>query len=525
MLTMALVLVSACVEETWISEKHPDSTDMITFGMNLPEGWNEAEKTRTSSQPTESSSQSTSYVTEPVCFDQTINGDTITVYAIVEDIPTTTITTRIDSIPTDSTSHTRGTPLDKSYDLGVFAYVFPKGEETIVTAYDGSNTGLQEFMKNTHLDVDDNFSYSPIKYWPGPNYWVKFFAYSPHSENVKTTLWGGETTGFFEVTTTENMPSITYNVPKDVSEQLDLTTCDHETLAGNSNTPVNLNMKHVMSAIKVKVGTIPEGTIEEIHFSNLKYKGSRAINNTSWTLDDDKSPFPFAQTFNPALTPENGNQIGSTFYLMPQSFSDNNPDNNPQLYIRLNVDERTYGLTKSINKIIGEWEEGKMYTFVITTPQEVEVNVDDKLSDDTKIKSDLQIKNTGLAPIYVRATFIGNWVLERIEEGETHYDVVADWKDTDGIFEWGTDGEPETGSTVRNWRKGSDGFYYYMNEIPSGESIRAEDKLFDTYTLTASAPPVAHAMLELTIAVQAFRREDLKRVWPSDITDDISTTP
>ena len=138
-----------------------------------------------------------------------------------------------------------------------------------------------------------------------------------------------------------------------------------------------------------------------------------------------------------------------------------------------------------------------------------------------KIKSKLLIKNTGISPIYVRAAIIGNWVTEKTEGGITTYDVVADWLSTDGEFDWGGI-EPYSDTTpVRSWLKGADGFYYYTKELAREASI--PDKLFDTYTLTANAP-VPDAVLDLTIAVQAVRWEDLSTpisegeyIWPAKI--------
>jgi hypothetical protein len=139
----------------------------------------------------------------------------------------------------------------------------------------------------------------------------------------------------------------------------------------------------------------------------------------------------------------------------------------------------------------------------------------------------LEIKNTGLSPIYVRAAIIGNWVLEKTDAvtGKvTSYEVVADWQETDGVFIWGEGGEPTNNYTtpVRNWLKGPDGFYYYKLELAPGVSVPKDYNLFDTYTLTGSAP-VANAVLDLTIAVQAIQGKDLvnyknsDEVWPQEI--------
>lgn len=402
-----------------------------------------------------------------------------------------------------------------------------------VTAFLNNNANAG-FMNGTEVSlIDGKWTYSPIKYWPhNQTDKIHFFGYAQSiGENI-TPLFS--VSGEPETYT----GSFTYSLPehtednKDAEKQPDLIFA----ISPNQNKETNngtvaLKFQHALSAVVFKIGEVPENvTINNVTFSNVYSKGecSMKLNEDdsidfSWT--DSETKKDYVQLFNKSVSNEQEISTVLTetcFMMIPQSFADD-----AQLAINFTVNGRSYSLKKTLKDIMEPdvWLPNKKYTYTISLPEEVEVNVDDKVDATNKIKSDLNITNTGIAPIYVRANIIGNWVLERVEEGVTHYDVVADWKDTDGTFEWGTDGEPETGSTVRNWRKGSDGFYYYMNEIPSGASIPAKDKLFDTYTLTASAPPVAHAMLELTIAVQAFRREDLNDIWPSDITSVISTTP
>lgn len=519
-IVIATLLLSSCAEEIWFSDKPMETTDVLTFGMGLPEGWQEPGKTRTGTEGQDTVGRPSIYVTEPVCFDETINGDTITIYAIVEDIPTVTVPIAAEDAKSDTTASTRASDVDSKYDLGVYSYVMTKGSEATPPEYTGANTGLAQFMMNTHVDVDDDFSYSPIKYWPGPDYWVKFFAYSPHAENIKT-LWSVASTEDYKLSVTENMPSITYSVPSEVSKQVVLTLCDHPMLAGDTKSKVNFAMSHAMSAVKVKVGTMPEGVVEEIHFSNLKYSGTRRISDTQWSLSSDKKTF--AQVFTPALVVTSGMQIGSTSYLMPQTHTDNAE---ADIYIKLKIKDtwdteaeaRTYELSKPIKDVVGEWQEGRMYTFVITTPEEVSAEVDDQLSSDTKTKSNVVIRNTGLAPIYVRATIIRNWV---VEESDGSLSAVASWKESDGVMDWGNGGEPVEGTTnARNWRKGSDGFYYYMLPIPQKGFIPSEDALFKTFKLTAVAPPVPNAILDFSIAVQAVHVKDVKKLW---IIDDIKT--
>ena len=444
LVALMLIFMASCDEDVNFSNKPLQYTDHLSFGMTMPEDWNSIEGTRTANKPIASISSS-SHVTEPVAFEQTIDGNTITIYAIVEDITTTS-----DTLNLDSAQNTRALAVPNEYDLGVYAYVMNKTS----APYDGANTGIAEYMNNAHLDVSDNYSYSPIKYWPGADYSLKFFAYSPHLANANNIIGTGQTN--FNITHTANIPYISYTVPAEASKQLDLTICNHDMLAGDNRLQVNFNMNHITSAVTVRAGAIPEGNISHICFTHLKNVGTRALNETQWSIESDAAAF--TQSFEPALVPTYGAQVGETFYMLPQQFT----TDDPKIEVKLTIDTREYTLTKSLKSILGEnasWQEGKKYTFVITTPEEIKVEVDDALSSDTRIKSDLEITNTGLAPIYARATIVGNWVVENTDKnGDTQYHIVAGWKTTDGIFDWGTGGEPTTSTAIRNWQKGNDGY-------------------------------------------------------------------
>lgn len=518
----ATLMLSSCAEEIWFSDKPMETTDVLTFGMGLPEGWQEPGKTRTGTEGQDTVGRPSIYVTEPVCFDETINGDTITIYAIVEDIPSVTVPIAAEDAKSDTTASTRASDVDSKYDLGVYSYVMTKGSETTPPGYTGANTGLAQFMMNTHVDVDDDFSYSPIKYWPGPDYWVKFFAYSPHITNANSIIGAGQTN--FSISAPANIPEISCVVPTNASKQLDITICNHAMLAGDNNQQINFTMSHIMSAVKVKVGNIPEGKVNYIKLTNLKNSATRVLNAASWTIDDTKTT-DFIQSFETALTPTAGDQIGETFYLMPQSLS----SENIEIEIKLTIDTREYILTKSLKAILGEgasWQEGKQYTFVITTPEEVKVEVDDEVvyNDGVPIKQNLTITNTGLADAYIRVALIGSWLVDQVIDGENVQVTIDNWKrEEDGVFNWGAEKPEISKLNSKGWQLGSDGYFYYLGKLKSDYPIgivKPGDKLpelFDSYTLTASAP-LPGAYLELAVVVQGVLYcDNIEEIFPADI--------
>lgn len=400
-----------------------------------------------------------------------------------------------------------------------------------LTAILNTNTG---FMNNTLVTREPstgNCTYSPIKYWPNDlTQKIHFFGYA---QTEGTTA----VTPIFQVTEESGSPvykgSFSYTLPvTDTSNKDDATRQPDLVFAitpeqNKTNNPVNLKFRHALSAVVFKIKNIPTNVV----VNAIEFTGVNSTGECTMTGDGDALTFAWTSTIPNSYIQHFGhtvtdtpdvNEMSSTtnekcFMMIPQEFSD---DATLNVYITING--RTYAepLSRKLNTISSGWSADKKYTYTISLPEEVEVDVSDDVDDAKKIKSNLNIKNTGISPIYVRAAIIGNWVTEKIEDGKKIYEVVADWKNTDGVFDWGTGGEPNISANVRNWRKGPDGFYYYMLEIPRGESISDTDKLFETYTLTATSSPVPEAMLDLTIAVQAFRKDDLKNynIWPSEIT-------
>ena len=212
---------------------------------------------------------------------------------------------------------------------------------------------------------------------------------------------------------------------------------------------------------------------------------------------------------------------------MPQELTDD-----AEITIHLEVKEvssvdgsqRTmeYDVKKKLNTIINEWKPNKQYTYVISTPQEVELEVTDEVAFEGgyPVKKNLSITNTGLSDTYVRVYLTGAWYVDYVDKnGQEKKILVSDWDndgedEDDGEFIWPSAGEPtQSGPNDNNWMVGSDGYYYYIKKVSPGETI---EQLFDKYTLTAPAP-MANAYLELSVVVQAVYPIDAPAVWPEDI--------
>ena len=403
-----------------------------------------------------------------------------------------------------------------------------------LTAFLDINNTYSEYMKNqvvTRNTSSGKCTYSPIKYWPADkSQSIHFFGYAqskgtPYIEPTFTVTPGAtETyTGTFSYTLPEHT-----DANKDAEAQPDLVFAITPNQNKGSGT-VNFDFQHALSAVVFKIGNVPNNVIvNTVTFKNVYGSGrcvmtlNRSDIDFNWSQSGELQDY--TQTFDKSVV--NGQDINSVsdetcFMMVPQTFDN---DNDATLSIAITVNGRPYTLDKELKDIMTslKWEANKKYTYIISLPDEVKVNVDDKVDKESthRVKSDLEITNTGIAPIYVRVAMIGNWV------DQDNGDIVADWRNTgdaatdDGTFVWGTSGEPQAPSGknnyIRNWVK-HDGFYYYMQEIARGASIPADDLLFETYTLKEDNAPVPGANLELTIAVQALRKEDLQYVWPEAV--------
>lgn len=502
-----LLLVS-CQKEEFTSEK-----DIITghygkelaFGADMPEEWNGLDTRSSTSSYTIANSTH-------VVLEEEIEGLRL-VWVMEEhdgieseEIVDTAIFTRASS------------PIspDDVLDMGVYAYVTPKEAETAAPDYDSSRS--EEFMINQHVDISDGYSYAPVKYWPGNGYWVNFFGYRPYIDNVNK----GENT-YLTLYSSERDPMMKYTVPADVDDQVDLLASSLETLDGTYNQTVIFEFAHLLSAVRFKVGSIP-AKVTEVALKNVAKEGIsvKMRKEGVWTAIEGSETFSQSGLDVPAAG-NSGKQIGKMFYMLPQLFEDSSTS---EISLTIVFDEtREYTLTRPIKDFCDEWKQGKTYTFTLTTPKEVEVKVEDEIifEGDYPVKQNVTIMNTGISEAYIRATIIGNWVLPRQNtDGSTRYDIIAGWYLSDemagtgyGEMIWGTknnNAEPSTTATS-GWRKGPDGYYYFLKKIPAGGQT---DPLFDKYKLK-SFYPLNGSELELIIAVEAIHPKDIAMVWPESI--------
>ncbi len=182
---------------------------------------------------------------------------------------------------------------------------------------------------------------SATHYWPGAGSTADFYAYYPTSISGSITHTIGVA------------PVLSYTVPDNAADQIDILTSSKTGVAGDSYNQTPVDFKHIFAAVNFQVGTsgMPNGTITKVTLNNIQYKGTYSLDGT-WTPDitDTKS---FSQVvFVPTSTGAAITLGATTFMMMPQTLS-----NDASITV-------TYSNGGTLTKAItGTWEAGKTYTY------------------------------------------------------------------------------------------------------------------------------------------------------------------
>ena len=214
----------------------------------------------------------------------------------------------------ENTSLSRGVPVtsDNLASLSVWA---SKQEE-------GKN--IQSFFKNLKVSKNGSGSFESENtyYWPGAIFTLGFTAVSPYNPQGLQVVMDGNNI----------MPSsFVYEVPSTAEAQSDLMISTPRAYNGNEKAPVQLHFRHLCSAVNVKVGTIPQGSIEAITFKNISNKGTYALASNTWSVTQgSKDNFSVDFVGEQAEYPTSGNQTGNpqindasaTFMMIPQTLPD-----------------------------------------------------------------------------------------------------------------------------------------------------------------------------------------------------------
>lgn len=359
-------------------------------------------------------------------------------------------------------------------------------------------TGEDALFFKDKLTVDASGKAITGRYWP--NMPLHFFAYTAslgYDFNPDVNVSGGNCTGSFSYTMPAPDPATNIDATKQPDLIVAITPGQNK-----QETAVPLRFHHALTAIVFKMGKVEAGTkIQSISLTNLRSSGTctfaateteinpgEFIRDVKFTWSNLGDVRTYVQNINldkvsqgTALTHDQ-----TTFLVVPQDITAETAVN-----VKFKIEGRgEYNLSCKLNPggsdptIISTFQPDTKYTFTLSLAEEIQITVDDTVEG--QVKKDVQIQNTGLAYGWIRAVINGYWVNKNTRV------IVAPWKENDGTFvraaDWNT-----------YWAKDPDtGIYYYKEVVPSGEFTQP---LFDTYTLTATAPQV-DAVLELNVAAQ-----------------------
>lgn len=277
---------------------------------------------------------------------------------------------------------TRGVPVTSLETYGAFH----------VQAHCTDNgTPVSQFYMDDNATTSDGtvWSTSQVRYWPGENRTLQFFAWAPADAGITSPSSPESTT-------------LEYIVPTTVTDQKDVVVATTEEIAGNANTTQPLAFRHICTAVKFKVGDqMQAGTIKKITISGVHNSGAYDMASDSWQLGSNTTAFSIEQDIE--MT---GNESGSmitdgenTFMMLPQELP-------AGAKVEIIFHDSQAGTDRTFSASIGgmTWPQGKTvtYTLSITPEYELEFISEPELQDAHYI----------IYPIHIKAGDVpGGWTI------------------------------------------------------------------------------------------------------------------
>lgn len=258
-------------------------------------------------------------------------------------------------------------------DIGVFAY-FMQGD------FD-ADVATPNFMYNQCVtrQVDDTWSYTPIKFWPADGTAkISFFAYAPYTPKENPA---GDSKLTIQESTAKGFPTLHYTVPSTEDKQIDLlaaTPLLNQTNDLNGGV-VNFMMNHVLTKVAIYIRSndntvgkkIKSFSIEGVKSGTLTYHAPADANDKGATWD---YPTPVErETFTvaakdfpvPNSTTEE-KKLFATFFLLPKSEQNTfsitftAPD-----ALGVNTSVQTITLTKQSLPSLDAWAPGAYVSYTL----------------------------------------------------------------------------------------------------------------------------------------------------------------
>lgn len=280
-LCIGLTITTSCTDEEMI--KMQPEGDAMSFGVSISSEWTAAPDSRATDAATSDTTR----------FDDS----NFLLISTTSQNNDTTLFTRPQS---------RGTTVTKTnfYDsFGLYGFVYEGpdwgGRRNVKTYFSGN-----KFTKA----ADDLWQTDVQRFWPGSSYKMCFFAYAPYENDGTTTI----------SVTDNNIPQLSYEVPSVVTDQKDLLALSQTQVNGDYKANVQLNFKHILTAIRLKAPGI-RGTVKKVAFRNVYGSGTYDFDTNLWTPTGERKDFVLERTVEDVL----GKPIADkeyTFLMIPQNF-------------------------------------------------------------------------------------------------------------------------------------------------------------------------------------------------------------
>ena len=224
----------------------------------------------------------------------------------------------------------------------------------------------------------DLWSAANTYYWPGDGHTLRFYAWAP--ADAAFSLTPQDPTG----------TSLAYTVPKDVADQKDIVVTSTDEMAGNSNTVVPLDFRHICTAVHFKFGSqMQAGTVKSVALKGVGSAGTFDMASGTWTLTGGTDDFIQELNLSTTGSERSGSELTTseqTFMMIPQETL---PDG-ASVEVVFNDGTKDRTLSASIAGMV--WPQGKTVTYRISISPEYEF----KLSDERIMDAHYEIYKTNI---------------------------------------------------------------------------------------------------------------------------------
>lgn len=285
------------------------------------------------------------------------------------------------------TAATRGVPVTSLETYGSFH----------VQAHCTDNgTPVSQFYMDDNATNSDGtvWSTSQVRYWPGENRTLQFFAWAPADAAFTATPGSPESTTF------------KYTVPDNATDQKDIVVATTDRYDGDHEQQVPLTFKHILTAVKFEFGSqMQPGTIKSVALKGVIKRGTYTAFPTGGTAGGegewilDATAGDFSQELNESTTDAtDGTPVtteDSTFMMLPQTLPDG-------AEVEVVFQDGTSGQERTMSASIAgtQWPQGKTVTYKLSiTPEyKFEITEENPVIDAHYVIFQTTLKVSGVAP-------------------------------------------------------------------------------------------------------------------------------